>query len=465
MLFEPQPLRITPRMALQARPPCTIPRLVGRARATLPRIKPALDGPVRLALLVAGAVYTHTPVYRRVAADPRLDFTAIFASNAGIRSTDVGFGHPVSWDVDLLEGYRSVFLRRADKNPINATSPLALRDLDVVPRLLRGRYEVLWLLGYNYVTHTLAAVTQRARGGALVFHEEQTLLHDRGALTTVAKSLILPILFGQGSALYIGTRNRDWFSHYGVPAERLFFTPYTVDNDGLQQERRRLTESKSELRAEFQIAPDAGPVVVSTMRLVPKKQPLFLLEAFKRARQQARCVLLIAGSGPLEGEMRGFVRDEGIPDVHFAGFLNRSEVCRAYACADLFTLASLEHETWGLVVNEAMNFGLPILVSDKVGSGIDLVEEGANGYVASAYDPEAFAARMLTLVRDEDLRKAMGAASLARIADWNPDVTAKGIADAVAERVGPRRWERAERWAAEQREVAAVKPASRTGHP
>lgn len=407
------------------------------------------SGPIRLAVLAAGPIHYHTPLYRRLAADPRLDFTAIFASDAGIRPADFGYGHPVSWDVDLLEGYSSVFLRRAQKNPMSGSSALTFRDLDVAPLLVRERYDVLWLLGYNYVTHTIAAITQRTLGRALIFHEEQTLLHRRGVLKSAARSVLLRALFSQGAAIYIGTRNREWFSHFGVPPERLFFAPYTVDNDELQQKRHELIGQTSETRAAFGIGPDAGPVVLTTMRLIPKKQPLFLLEAFSRVRRQARCSLLVVGSGPLEEDMRSMVRRAGIPDVHFAGFLNRSEIPRAYACADVFALASLRDETWGLVVNEAMNFALPVLVSDKVGSAVDLVENGGNGFVASARDVDAFASRMLELVCDEELRRTLGEASLARISTWHLGVTAQGALDAVAASVGPLRWERAATLAAQ----------------
>ena len=83
-----------------------------------------------------------------------------------------------------------------------------------------------------------------------------------------------------------------------------------------------------------------------------------------------------------------------IPDVALAGFLNQSELPRAFACADAFVLFSRYGETWGVVVNEAMNFGLPVLVSDKVGSGTDLVQESRNGYVVPAEDVD--------LIRSQD---------------------------------------------------------------
>ena len=309
------------------------------------------DGrPIRLALLAASPVYYQVPLYRRLASDPRIDFTAIFASNEGVRPYDGGYGRPVTWDVDVLDGYRSVFLRRAGSTVISG-SFLALRDPDVVPLLVRGEYDVLWLHGYNYLTHALAVLAQRARGGRVLFREDQTLLHPRPAWKRAVKEPALRLLFRQGDALSVGSENRRWFAHYGVPESRLFFAPYAVENERMQAEAQALRGRRSELREQFGIAEAGGAVILTVSRLIPKKQPLLLLEAFRRVRARRRCTLLVVGSGELEGEMRRRVREQQIPDVVFAGFLNRSEVASAYAVADVFALASREHETWGLVVN------------------------------------------------------------------------------------------------------------------
>ncbi len=115
-------------------------------------------------------------------------------------------------------------------------------------------------------------------------------------------------------------------------------------------------------------------------KLIPKKAPLVLLEAFARVRERHRCALLFVG----EGELRPELEAAAGPDVHLAGFLNQSELPEAYVAADVFCLPSVLHETWGLVVNEALNFGLPVVVSDKVGCAADLVRPGWNGFVVPA---------------------------------------------------------------------------------
>jgi glycosyltransferase involved in cell wall biosynthesis len=400
--------------------------------------------PVRLAVFAASPVFYQVPLYRLLAADPRLDFTAIFASSGGTRPYEGGYGQPIAWDVDLLSGYRQVFLRKADANPIGGTA-LGIRDPDVVARVGEGRYDVLWLQGYATITHVLAALRQKASRRALMFREEQTLLHPRPLWKTLVKEPLLRGLLAGSYALYIGTENRRWFERYGVPAERRFPVPYVVDNDALRAAAAELAPRRGELRASFGIGPDAGPVILTVSRLIPKKQPLFLLEAFRRVRETRRCALLVVGSGECEAEMREFVARRRIPDVVLAGFLNRSEIPRAYAAADVFTLASRIHETWGIVVNEAMNFGLPLALSDKVGSATDLLEPGRNGFGFAADDPAAAADALGRLVDDPALRAPFGARSRELVGELTYRAAADGVLAAVADAVGPSRWAEASR--------------------
>jgi glycosyltransferase involved in cell wall biosynthesis len=408
--------------------------------------------PIRVGMLAARPVYYHAPLYRRVAAHPGIDFTAIFASTAGVRPVDGGFGQFVTWDVDPLEGYRSVFLKRADQNA-GGDSTFSFRDFDVARVVRSGRFDLLWMHGYNSITHILAAATQLAQGGGLLLREEQTLLHPRPMWKRALKRLGLAVILRHAYGLYIGSQNRRWLEYYGVPPERLFFTPYTVDNEELQASARLLGPSREEIRQQFGLG--NKPVILTVCRLIPKKQPLALLEAFRRLRADWDCALLIIGSGVLEEAMRHKVAIERIPDVVFGGFLNRSEIARAYTAADIFTLASKEHETWGLVVNEAMNFALPVVVSNKVGCAADLVREGENGFVVAADDPQSLADRLSLLVGSSNLRRRFGAASHDLIRGWSYEVAADGLLQAIAHAVGPERWATADARRRSDRKFAA----------
>jgi glycosyltransferase involved in cell wall biosynthesis len=182
------------------------------------------------------------------------------------------------------------------------------------------------------------------------------------------------------------------------------------------------------LRAEWGLDPRA-PVVLFVGKLIAKKRPVTLLHAFAQVRQRHEAQLLYVGDGALRRELEKFVQDQLIPDVHFAGFVNQSELPRAYALADLLVLPSAFHETWGLVVNEAMNFGLPVVLSQKVGCAPDLVAEGRNGFVFKVDDREGLADALQRLISDAQLRARFGAHSADLIQEYTIGRCADGIVE------------------------------------
>ena len=108
---------------------------------------------------------------------------------------------------------------------------------------------------------------------------------------------------------------------------------------------------------------------------------------------------------------------------------------KIYALADVFVLPSVE-ETWGLVVNEAMACGLPVIVTERVGSSVDLVRDGENGYVIPAADPASLASRILGLLTDPPLLERMSSASAERIRQFTPERAALAFVDAVHAAMG-----------------------------
>lgn len=387
--------------------------------------------PIRLGLFAASPVHYQVPLYRMLAANPRVDFTAVFASDEGARRPcQDGYGAPVEWAVDMLSGYRSIFLRKAGRNPSGGPT-FALCDLDVVGQVRRGGYDVLWIHGYHTVTHMLAALAQRASGRPVLYREEQTLLSRRPRWKTLAKSVVLRRLLRSSYGLYIGAQNRLWFERWGLPPGRLFHAPYAVDNEALQSMAQELAPGRARLRAQFGL-PSDQPVILTVGRLIEKKQPLLVVEAFARLRRTHLCSLLVAGSGPLEGAMRAKVEGDAVPDVAFAGFVDQTAIGRAYAAADVFTLFSSHDETWGVVVNEAMNFGLPMVLSDQVGSAVDLVREGENGFVVDHRDPGALERALAMLVSDSQKRSRFGEASRRIVADWTYEKAAAAIVEAAS---------------------------------
>jgi glycosyltransferase involved in cell wall biosynthesis len=246
-----------------------------------------------------------------------------------------------------------------------------------------------------------------------------------------AKYLALRALFSRlAGFLCIGTLNKAYYQHFGVPESRLFWCPYTVDNAFFRRHADALASQRHALRAQWGIL-DSRPVILFAGKLGAVKQPLLLLEAYRRVRQRRACALLMAGEGPLRGEVEGEIRRSSIPDVHITGFLNQTEIPKAYAAADLLVLPS-RAEPWGLVVNEAMNFSLPIVVSDRVGCGPDLVRPGVNGEVFDHNSADALEAALERCISRPGRLLELGRASLERIQQWGLPESARGITEAIS---------------------------------
>ena len=121
------------------------PEMVGEGSPPQPNSGNA----VRLVLFAACPMHRMTPLYRLLAADPRLDFSVLYASDAGVRAAPAGYGTPIAWDVDLEFGYRHSYLKQFHNNSPVDGGFFSLRDTDVVRKLRAFKPDVAWMLGFG----------------------------------------------------------------------------------------------------------------------------------------------------------------------------------------------------------------------------------------------------------------------------------------------------------------------------
>jgi glycosyltransferase involved in cell wall biosynthesis len=391
---------------------------------------------IRILHVVTHPIQYFAPLYRRISTYPGIELIVWFESDFGITGGyDREFRRELKWDGPLLNGYQHRVLSSHSR-------PSWIRSLvslwSVIGALMMRRFDVIWIHGYNSRRAWLLILLANLRRVPVLLREEATLLDRRPAWRRLVKAALLPPLLRCVTGLYIGAENRRFFERYGTRKHRLYFTPYSVDNEFFQSAAKRLLPLRSQLREKFGV-PRSIPIILFAAKLISKKNPLGLLEAFASVRRTDECALLMVGDGPLKGFLEELVREQAIRDVYFAGFMNQSEMPMAYAAADIFVLPSIEKETWGLAVNEAMNFGLPIVVSDKVGCAADLVHDAVNGTVVPAGSSEALAAALTALVRSPESRTEFGREAKITISDWDIGNTAQGIITAAVESVA-RQW-------------------------
>ncbi|WP_419806417.1 glycosyltransferase family 4 protein [Terriglobus sp.] len=390
---------------------------------------------VRLAYVVSHPIQYQAPLLRELAADSAIDLCVFFCSDFSMRAyRDSGFGAEVRWDVPLTAGYRSVVLPRwRDTTSPGTFAPIARGIFRQLARGLDGhRFDAVWVHGYSTVNSLHAILAARALGIPVLLRAEPWLQDRRRAGWKLwAKRAFFTGLRGLVAAvLPIGTRNAEYWAYYLGHRFPSFLMPYAVDNDRFAA---GMSAASPELRESLGL--QAGrPVILFASKLQQRKHCDDLLEAYLRLIQtmpaDTQPHLLIVGDGEQMQALRTRVEQTGASLVRFAGFRNQTELPGIFALSTVFVLPS-RHEPWGLIVNEAMACGLPVIVSDEVGCAVDLVQGGANGFVLPARNVPALQ-DALRAVLVPGVAARMGQCSRERIAKWSFAEDRNGLKAALA---------------------------------
>jgi len=378
-----------------------------------------MDGSYRVACLVSHPIQYQAPLFRYLAARPGIELTVFFLSDLSVHAyRDSGFGVDVKWDVPLLEGYRHEFLPRVGSG--SGLSFWRPWTFGLRARLRRGQFDALWVHGYAHRGCLAGIAAAKSLNIPVMLRGESNLLSETDdALKLGVKRIAMPALLRTiDGFLSIGLLNRDYYLHYGVDARRIFSMPYAVDNEFFRTAAEHARPNRERLRAELGLEPRRA-VILFASKMQPHKRAADLLEAYARLSPdgiaELSAYLVFAGDGEERASLERRARELKWDTIRFIGFRNQSELPALYDLCDVFVLPS-EHEPWGLVVNEAMNAGKPVIVSDRVGAGLDLVDDGVNGFVYPTRDSAALADRLRLLIDSPEHRAAMGARALEKVA-------------------------------------------------
>lgn len=369
-----------------------------------------------MALFATHPIQYQVPWYRGMLHEG-LDLHVFYSLIPDAEQQAVGFGGKFSWDVPLLDGYPWTLLQQRVPRPSlgrffgswSAGIGRALVDL---------RPDIVLLTGWNQLPLLQALAAAVQLGLPRIVRGESNALRPRRQWTIPLHRALLAAYDG---FLSIGHANREFYERAGVPPYRIVEGGYFVDNDHIVALADRELPRRTAIREGWGI-PDGAVCFLFSGKLVAKKRPLDFVEALRRVANQlpgGAVHGLVAGAGEMEGEVRSVVESLKVP-LTLAGFLNQSEIGRAYAAADVLVLPSDWGETWGLVVNEAMLFGRPAIVSDRVGCGPDLVEDGETGFVFPFGEVDALVACMRECFEDGELRRRLGERAKTRVAGYSP---------------------------------------------
>ena len=360
---------------------------------------------IRLAIVASHAVQYQAPLFRGLAS--RLDVTVFFCHRHDPeQERQAGYGQAFSWDVPVLEGYRHTWLDNVARRPgVNRFSGCDTPDIG---RHLRdGRFDACLVHGWYLKSYLQAIAACRRLGIPVLLRGDSQLTTRRGLVKRALKYVPYRMLLNSVDGhLVVGSANREYLQHYGVPGDRLFDVPHAVDDAWFAPLAKQAREQGSRLRERAALGiPQGARVALFVGRLVASKRPGDLVRALAHPRLPDDVWGLFVGSGPLDEATRAQAASMNARAV-FAGFRNQQALPACYAAADWLVLPSDSRETWGLVANEALACGLPVVVSTGAGCARDMAIPPA-GRQYPAGNVDALVAAM-TAVRDDLSRDPAG---------------------------------------------------------
>jgi glycosyltransferase involved in cell wall biosynthesis len=391
----------------------------------------------RLGILSTHPIQYHAPWFRGLAAHPEIDVHVFFCHNATAKDqARAGFGVEFDWDVDLLAGYPHFFLNNVAKPARHGR--FAGFDTPEIGKIIRDRrYDAVLVNGWNYKSAWQAIWAAWQSGVKVMVRGDSHLHSDRSRAFRLSKRLAYRRFVPRFDAcLAPGTWSREYFEHYGARPDRIFFVPHVLDADFMESESQRLSVERTELRRRWKLRDDSF-VFLFAGKFTETKRPLDFVKALSESAKQGKHIQgLMVGDGPLRPACEEFVTCHDAP-VTFTGFLNQSQIIRAYVCGDVLVLPSIG-ETWGMVVNEAMACRRACLVSDRVGCGPDLVMGHYTGAIFPHGDVGALSSAMINMAANPAQSTATGRNAQSHLKKYSVQAAVDGVLNALQATVGPR---------------------------
>ena len=300
----------------------------------------------------------------------------------------------------------------------------------MVFHILRQPYDVMLVQGYDTISSWLVFFVSKLKGIKVIWRGEAVERPNalKGSLRTALKKALLPWYFRLCDAvLYSCTNNKEYLKQFAVPEAKLFAAPCAVDNAFFRKERQKLLGKESEIRQSLGIGEDEF-VVLFVGRLTSRKRLSDLFPAITKSNCQKVTVLLV-GNGTEKELLRQQAESHQVKLV-FTGFLGQKEIPKYYSIADLFVILS-EYDASPKVLNEALNFALPVLATRTVGTARDLVRDGENGFIVTAGDVVAISEKIAFFVEDKERARKMGEVSLVIVEEWTFEQAYEGLVRAV----------------------------------
>jgi glycosyltransferase involved in cell wall biosynthesis len=346
--------------------------------------------------------------FSALAARPDIDLLVTYLSRGS---------QPYDWTVDEEAArFERIVLGARDHAGVH---PLPLG----IAGALRGfRPDVTVVGGWDEPSYYAIAALRPLLGRRVVVWSESTSQdRRRSGWRDRAKRAIL---HRADAVLVPGAAAREYAESIAPRVKRWFVAPNAIDNE-------RFAAGAADARQARDAASNDHPTFIYVGRLDPEKGVDVLLRAWGIVDRPDGARLRIVGTGSQAEALRGLAVRLRLENAEFEGFVPQADLPGCYGRADAFVFPSLS-DPWGLVINEAMASGLPVITTSAPGGARELVKNGENGLVVPPRDPNALAAAMSTLAADREARERMASASSHIVQDFSPGAWAHAVAGMAA---------------------------------
>lgn len=382
-----------------------------------------LENRPRLAVITSHPIQYNAPVFAALSRQGVIEIKVFYCWPGPAFSVDREFGLPIEWDLPLLEGYEHELVKNCSTDPgthhfFGLSNPNLLRKIDDWSPDCLLVYGWAWYSNLSALVHYKGKLPILFRGDSIVESSSR-----RGLAKSLRWVVLRQVYKRIDYALSPGQRHSEYLFKCGLTSDKILSWPHSIDVERFA--RQCWSEEAQTLRRRYGFTDDT--VVLGFFgKLVERKNCRILLDAYEIIckREKSKFALCFVGDGPQREELERRARD--LPSVVFVGFQNQTSMPAFYKMTDLVVLPSIR-DTWGLVVNEALASGIPVVVSDRVGCAPDLVAGRAYGRVFRHDSASDLAEKISSLPATRRGLRAVGSSAV--------NVTRAFRAEAVAERL------------------------------
>lgn len=388
----------------------------------------------KIFFLQSHAIQYHSPLYDLFAEQENIDFKVLYCSDYGLEASGKRyhpeFGELPNWDINLVSGHPHEILKNHAFKKGIFKGFFGLINWGIYTRLRKEKPDLLVILGWNYFTLVYAVICCKLLRIKVYVRGDNTLDFDKGI--SPIKKWFKKIYFGKllfplyNKVGYVGEKNKAYFQSYGVKDRKLLKLPHAIDNNRFRSYYLENINSLTEVKSKLNL--NADFTIMFFGRLNKTKRVLDLLETLKFIKGNVELVLV--GDGVEKEAIEKYAFDNEIKNYRITGFKNQLDIMDYYLTADVVVMSSNFRETWGLVINEALNFNLPVIVSNEVGCSKDLATK-KNGFIYPVGDTKILAQRIQFLVDNPEERKKMGEESARIIKSYAYPVIIENIINSI----------------------------------